>query len=399
MTNNLSRNYEKTRIAYVFNQSFFLGGGEISLSELIRSINTIKFDPIVIVPERGEIERQFTEREIKVFQTPFPPLKHILLGGPVFAIFKLAKTLRNCKVDIIHANGSRACFYAGLVGRMLGIPVIWHVRENIQDFFLYDGLLGLLAKVIICVSRNVRHKRFGRFGRKIKNKIVVIYNGVDTSRFQRKQQYRQAIRKELSMNRKDILFGIIGNILPLKGQDFLLRGLAKAKENKPDLLAKVLVMGRTLDSSFKERLHRLVLAKNLDTNVIFRNYSEKIIEIFPALDVFVLPSKREGFSRSLLEAMSESLPVLGSKISEIEEAVPNEQYGLLVDFNDVKKMASAIIKLSENDKLRKNMGQRNRRRAVQYFDLKTHARLVETIYTTTVPRIHKAKTQPSWSTP
>jgi glycosyltransferase involved in cell wall biosynthesis len=143
----------------------------------------------------------------------------------------------------------------------------------------------------------------------------------------------------------------------------------------------------------------LVLAKNLDTNVIFRNYSEKIIEIFPALDVFVLPSKREGFSRSLLEAMSESLPVLGSKISEIEEAVPNEQYGLLVDFNDVKKMASAIIKLSENDKLRKNMGQRNRRRAVQYFDLKTHARLVETIYTTTVPRIHKAKTQPSWSTP
>ena len=95
-----------------------------------------------------------------------------------------------------------------------------------------------------------------------------------------------------------------------------MKALAKAKAHRPDLVAKALLIGRPLDSSFNEMLHQLVIDSDLNGDVIFLDYSERILEILSALDVFVLPSQREGFSRSLLEAMSIGLPVLATKISE-----------------------------------------------------------------------------------
>ena len=92
--------------------------------------------------------------EVRV--TSFPPLKKIYSLSPLKALFHLVKILRRDHVDIIHANGCRACFYSVVAGKALGLPVIWHVRETIKDILLYEGLLGLLSKVIICVSRNVQ---------------------------------------------------------------------------------------------------------------------------------------------------------------------------------------------------------------------------------------------------
>ena len=110
------------------------------------------------------------------------------------------------------------------------------------------------------------------------------------------------------------------------------------------------------------------------------NYSDKIVEIFSALDIFVLPSRREGFSRSLLEAMSSGLPVLATKLSEIEEAVPNGENAILVNFNDVENLAAAIIQLYEDEKLRTKLGARNRKRVVGEFDLLSYAKTTEYIY-------------------
>jgi glycosyltransferase involved in cell wall biosynthesis len=297
------------------------------------------------------------------------------------------RLIRRCKknqIDLIHANGSRACFYAGLTGRVLGIPVIWHVRETVKDIFYYDALLALFSSTIICVSKSVQKKRFLRFRNHFRNKIQVIYNGVDTFQFQRNEDFRFKIREELVIEGDKILFGIIGNIIPLKGQDFFLKGFAKAINKKTDLLAKVLIVGRIIDYSFNNKLREFISDMDLENHVIFRNYNEKIIEIFSALDVFVLTSQREGFSRSLLEAMSSGLPVLATKLSEIGEAIINGENGLLVDYNDVDKLASAIIKLSEDSELRRKMGLLCRKRAVEGFDLKSHSNSVENIYNQTL---------------
>lgn len=375
----ISEDFQRKKVAYIFNHHFFLGGGEKSFSELIRATDRKKFQPVVISPKKGEIEENLSKEKIKVFVTPFPSLKHCLVHSPASSLSKLVNLLRNTEVDIIHVNGSRACLYSGIAGQMLGVPVIWHVRETIRDFLLYDGFLACLAKTIICVSKGVEFTRFGRFGWWINKKIEVVYNGVDPNKFKKEKAAREKVRKDLRI-RNEVLFGIVGNIIPLKGQDFFLRGLAKAKRTKPDLLMKTLIIGRPLDPPFNETVHRIVRDMNLSGDVIFRPYSEQITDIFSALDVFALPSRREGFSRSLLEAMSSGLPVLATRLCEIEEAAVGGKNAILVDFGDEERMASGIIKLCEDKMLRKSMGEKNRKRVAGQFDLRAHAKSVERIY-------------------
>jgi glycosyltransferase involved in cell wall biosynthesis len=369
----------KIKVAFVFNHAFFLGGGEISFSELIRTMNKEFFEPVILVPSSGEIAAFFEKQKIEVLVTPFPPLKQAL-GRPLPSLRRLLAGLKQTKPHIIHANGSRACFYSALAGRFLGIPVIWHVRETLKDLFFYDAFLGMASKSILCVSKSVAAKRFGRFGPLLRKKLSVVYNGVHTSRFVRDEEARDQIRERLAIQSSQVLFGMLGNIIPRKGYEFFLQGLAEAKKLNPRLAAKALIVGRRLDTAYHTILMRLISDLSLQGSILFEDYSESVQPILSAMDVFVLSSRSEGFSRALLEAMSSGLPVLASRISEIEEAVLDHENALLINLGDFKSMASAIVTLAEDEALRKRMGEKNRERAVEKFDLKAHARAIEYLY-------------------
>jgi glycosyltransferase involved in cell wall biosynthesis len=370
---------KKIKVAFIFNHAFFLGGGEVSFFELIKSIDASKFNPLAMVPARGEIQKRFISHNDACVTLFLPPLKTIAVGLPLYALIKLVFRFIKSRIDIIHVNGSRACFYAGLAGRLVGIPVVWHVRESIRDRYMYDGLLAVCARTIICVSESVQQKRFSRFGQRIIKKTTVVHNGVDTVRFVRRADARQRIRNTL-MVANEILFGIVANIVPLKGQDFFLKGFWCAKMQKPDLCAKALIIGRILDPAYHRKLRRDVSELHLEDSVLFMDFTSDIHEIYSALDIFVLPSEREGFSRSLIEAMSASLPVLATNIETIAEAVDNGENGILVDYEDVDRMAAAIIKLCRDHNFREKSGPLNRQKAVSHFGLDGHAKRIEKIY-------------------
>ena len=249
----------KIRILFVFNHHFFLGGGEFSFFDLIRSLDRKTFEPVVIVPSKGEIECRINELGIPVYELPFPSLKDLLFIRPLLALSRLISFLRLKRIHIIHANGSRACFYCLLAGQALGIPVLWHVRETIGDYQLYDGLLLFLSREVVAVSKGVKEKRFSRFPQWLSRKITVVYNGIDTNKFVKRQRFREEKRKELGISEKDLLFGLVANFIPLKGHDFFLHAMAKAKLCEPALELKILFIGRALDRSYRRKLGDLVI--------------------------------------------------------------------------------------------------------------------------------------------
>ena len=368
------------RVAFVFNHHFFLGGGERSFALLIKNLDKNTFAPLVIVPARGEIEEYFVGREIPASVVSFASLKKVLKGTPLVSLMKLVGTLRKNRVNIIHANGSRVCFYSLFAARVLGLPVIWHVRETIKDYLFYDAFLALFSNTIICASQSILEKRFRTLLSLIRKKAVVVYNGVDTKAFRQDSESRSKKRRKLGVGDDEILFGVLGNIVSHKGQDFFLKGFVEAMKLQPGLRGKALIMGRTLEENFLEHLHQLILRFGVKDFVIFRDYRPAILDILSSLDVFVLPSQREGFSRSLLEAMSVGLPVVATRLSEIEEAVTEGENALLVDFGNTRQMALHLIGLSEDASLRKRMGERNRLKAVESFDLSLHVRCMENLY-------------------
>jgi len=381
----------KKRIAYVFNHPIFLGGGEISFYELIKCLDKNKFDPLIIVPANGEIATKLSRQGMDVSICPFPPLKTMVFGLPLIAVVKLGRILNSKNIHAIHVNGSRACFYCGIAGRCLGTPVLWHVRETIQDKAVYDWFLSRLSTSIICVSKSVQIKRFTKFGRQIYNKIHVVYNGVDTIRFTRDLKQGGKIRRKFELG-DNMLFGIVGNVIPRKGYAFFLKGLARAKAINPDLSVKALFFGRFIDSKYKNKLYRLVKDKHLTDDVIFMGYSENISANLSVFDVFVLPSQSEGFSRSLIEAMSTGLPVLATKISEIEEAVSPGKNAILVEYGDVSQMAAAITELAEDKKLREVLGRENRKRAQSVFSMRHHVDSIQRVYENLLMKTDKKNT-------
>ena len=369
----------KHRVAFIFNHSFFLGGGETSFFELIKATDVSKIEAIAMVPARGEVQKRLESQNLACLKISLPALKTIGVGLPLYAFLKLVFQFKKNRIDIIHVNGSRACFYAGLAGRTVGIPVVWHVRESIRDWYVYDRLLAMCSRTIVCVSKSVQRKRFGRFGKRIIKKTTVVYNGVDTASFIRQPDARQSIRNSLMIT-NEILFGIVANIVPLKRQDFFLRGLWRAKQQQSNLAARALIIGRILDPVYHRKLHRDVTEMRLENTVKFMDFTPNIREIYSALDIFVLPSEREGFSRSLIEAMSSSLPVLATNLEAIEEAVTNGENGILVEYDDVDHMAAAIIKLCADHNFREITGPLNRQKAMTYFDLNRHVNTIEAIY-------------------
>ena len=160
------------------------------------------------------------------------------------------------------------------------------MRESINDLFLYDWILAILANIIICVSKSVKLKRFQRIGEKINKKISIVYNGVDTSKFLKRSQKSDEVREQLSLKSSEVLIGLIGNIIPRKSQDFFLKGFAKAKQIQPDISAQVLLIGHHLNKPYSDYLRRLINDLNLLSDVKFHEFSDKIPDILSALDIF-----------------------------------------------------------------------------------------------------------------
>ena len=369
----------KANVSYVFNHSTFQGGGEISFFELAQWLDRSSYKTSVIVPEDGEILTRISEIGIPAEICPFTSLRNLNLVLLIGAAIKLAKILKTQKADLIHVNGSRACFYAAIVGRTLGIPVIWHVRETIQDIEAYDRFLASMSSAIICVSNSVRDKRFGKLNAGIQDRISIVYNGIDPQQFQMDQSSRKMVRGQIGMG-DDTLLGIVGNLIPLKGHHIFLKAFAEAKKRHPELNAKAIFLGRFLDTEYRELLVRMTNQLNLQDDVIFRGHSNNIPHYLSALDVFVLPSQREGCSRALLEAMSVGLPVIASRISEIKEVALPDRNAVLVEYGDVSQLAAAILKLSQDKKLRERLGDENRKRVTGLFTMQTHAAGIQQVY-------------------
>lgn len=379
MTPHLPDKTGKIRIACVFNTHFIMGGGEISFLALIRSLDRRAWEPIAIVPKRGEISETLAREGIESQIAPAPPLREVV--PPLFALLKLISILKESRSSLIHANGSRACFYSVLAGKLLGIPVIWHVRETIRDHYLYERFLLSLSKQVICASESIRGKRFGGFPDRLCKKIRVIYNGVDTALFQRNISSGKAFRDDLDINNEDtILFGMVANFIPLKGQDLILRALVRMKQIRPDLKIKILFTGRVIDTSFHQMLHVFAADHKLNEDVMFLDYSKRVVDVLSALDVFLLPSEREGFSRSLIEAMSVGLPVIASRLSEIEEAAEDNKTGILVPHGDIEGLAEAMIRLAKDPELRSRMGELGRETVLQRFGQDIHTQHIHGLY-------------------
>ena len=216
------------------------------------------------------------------------------------------------------------------------------------------------AKVVV-LSNHIKNKAI-KYG--AKNPVILPVYGVDTNFF---KPIKTNLKSKLGIKEKIIFSG--GRISPEKGLDHLIKAFKIIKEKIPNI--KLIITGD--ECKTKTDLERLVKKLNLEKDVIFLNRfidHKEMVEFYNICEVFVIPSIREGLGFTSAEALACEKPVVGSNVGGIPDIVKDGYTGLLVKPGNPEELANAIIKLLNNLKLCKKLGENGRKFVKENYEEK-----------------------------
>ena len=269
------------------------------------------------------------------------------------------------KPDVIHANTPRSCFYAGVAGRLLGIPVVFHCRIADSDPKL-DWILARLAHCVVANSKTTA----GRFRRWPKLDVHTVYNGVDVDASEVGTQDKRPFDAEQVLlcvarvsrwKRHDVVLGAFEKLAKrFDGLHLVCVGARDPYEaDWWDAL-----QARTRQSDFSERVHWVGMQK--DMALWYRG-----------ADVLFLASEREPFGRVVVEAMAYGVPVVAFNAGGPAEIMTNGEQGVLM--NEGENVAEMMKPLFADRLLHEKMAAAGKKRAKE-FSLAAHVSSMRGIF-------------------
>jgi glycosyltransferase involved in cell wall biosynthesis len=350
-------------ILYTTSFSNMAGGGQWSLYYLIKHLNREIFHPFVLCPDEGELAQKMREIGADVILLNTGKIRHL---NP-YTIKRLSSIIRDKNISLIHTDSTTETFYAGIAARVNKIPLIWHIRASQGEWFL-DRVLSALSTRLILVADALRN----RFKWLDTGKAPTIYNGIDLEEFDAFITH-SSIREEFNLDNNAVLLGCVGRIEELKGQEYLIKALKHTNN------ARLILAGRANDAYLK-RISKMCEELNVSERVIFAGHRDDIPSFLKSIDILVLPTLTEAFSRVILEAMAASKPVIATDTGGNPEAVINGTTGYIVPIKDTAALADKVNELAEDAEKRKQMGRAGRKRVEERFAIEKSIEMAENIY-------------------
>ena len=275
------------------------------------------------------------------------PRIYFLLFNP-FKLLNIIRILNKADLVHVHAIDVFGAFLI-LVTKLIKKPVVVtvHRADVLPSNNSVWNILRIIAfrvvDAVIAVSKAT--KKLALNVGAPTNKVTVIYNTVDETIFAPKS--KALCRQKLGLPRDTKIILFVGNLIPRKGAEYLIKALPMILTKIPNTL--LVIVG---DGPQRDELEQLVKELDLELNVIFtgRIPTEKLCLYYGAADIFVLPSLHEGHPMVLLEAMASGLPVIATKVSGSMETVIHSVNGYLVEPRDIYQLAESIIKVLGNEK-------------------------------------------------
>ncbi|MBI4245101.1 MAG: glycosyltransferase family 4 protein [Planctomycetes bacterium] len=272
------------------------------------------------------------------------------------ALARLVNYLRSRCPDIVHLNQLDDAIFFILACRMAGgIPVVGHIR-NLLPPKKFKKLWAHRLDRLICVSNAVCKQAIQ--GGVLPEKTLVVYDPPD-SRWKEwpLEEERAEWQIKLGIPKGVPIIGTVGNISPIKGTDILIRSLPFVVFRYPEV--RCIIVGGD-DHGLKKELVILAERVGVSCNVIFTGILPDPRAVVSLMDIFVLPSREEGYGLVLLEAMSYGKPVIASRVGGVPEIINENETGVLVRPDDTQELAEAINLILGTPKLREHMGKKGR---------------------------------------
>ena len=305
---------------------------------------------------------------------------------------RLWRLLRELKPDLVHTR-NLAALEAQFVAAAAGVRATVHGEHGRDVFDLYGqnwryNLLRRAAQPFvsnyIAVSRDL--ETWLRLAIRVPpRKLHQIYNGVDSDRFHPRDGARPAVLPEGFAGAETLVFGSVGRMAEVKDYPTLVRAFIELVGAHPVLAARarLVIVG---EGSARAACQRLLDDAGLAHLAWLPGERHDIDAVMRAFDVFVLPSKNEGISNTILEALASGLPVIATAVGGNVELVEADVNGMLVAPGDTAAMARALHAYLEAPARIAEHGRLARLHAEQRFSIPVMAEAYATVYDQTLGR-------------
>jgi glycosyltransferase involved in cell wall biosynthesis len=296
------------------------------------------------------------------------------------AALDLRQFLKQQNVRIVNTFFESSDLWAGLVTKTTSkTKLVWSRRDmgilRAPKHNVAYRLMAHAPDAVFAVSDQVRQHCIA-VDRIDPARVQTIYNGLDLSDWDTASRPAKAPGK--------VLVTTVGNIRRVKGHDVFIRAAAAITPHFPNVSFSI--AGDVLDPAYFAELQKLVRDSGLSNRFSFDGGVTDLRSHLAAADIFVLPSRSEGFSNALVEAMAAALPVVATDVGGNAEAVRDGISGFIVPSEDPAALAEAIARLLSDPDLAKTMGSAGKNLATEKFTTETMMRRISDAYGTLLAR-------------
>lgn len=383
----------RTKIAVVIG-TLDVGGAELDIVGNFPRLSRDEFEVVVVCFQNpGPLAVELEQRGVRIVArgVGFPDAKAPsvvrLIKKAVYTIGVvrwIGRTLKAEQVDIAHFFLPHSYGY-GMLACLLTRSRAKRVMSRLSlNFYAQEH------RILSILEKHVLHRRLDIAIGNSKliveelaeegvepDKLRLLYNGIDVERFTRGAGDRERAREALGLARDAYVMVAVGNLWKHKGHRDLIDACALAQDALPSDWC-LLIAGRDEEDN-RAAYERLIAEHHLGGQVTLLGESDDVRMLLWAADVFIQPSHHEGFPNAVLEAMAASLPVIGTRVGGIPEAV-SQDTGWLLETKNTSSLAATLLEAACDPAQRERKGEQGRARVVADFSLRQSVSAYESIY-------------------
>ena len=352
--------------------SLNVGGTEVQAVELALRLSPQSYDVTLgCLRARGPLLEKLKGSAVSVRE--FYPKGGFDSVHGIYQMFRLAMFLRRGRFQIVHTHD----LYANLLGipaaRIAGVPVTISSQRDLSHLDVYQTgrrvwirRVQNLSMAVLTNSKAVRESVLAE-NHFAPEKIRIIYNGVDTDKFQQGSRDRNWLAPDAA---KEKWITLVGNMhSDVKGHPLLIAAAPEVIREFPQ--TRFVLVG---DGARRNDFEQEVAQLGLQSHFLFLGRRDDVNRILACSDIAVLPSKAEGLPNAVLEYLAAGLPMIATRVGGNSEIVEDGKNGLLVPPEDSGALANALLRLLRAPELAARLACRGRELVVAEFSFR---RLIE----------------------
>lgn len=352
-----------------------IGGGESHLLDLVTFLDKERFEPVCLSFTSGEMITRLQSMGIKchVIETLKP--------FDIKVMQQVVELMRNERIQLVHAHGSRAASNMIWAARRLRVPIIYTVHgwsfHDDQSWLVRtlrqwsEKLICSMADRVICVSQSNADTGQQRFGLK---DATVIENGINLVRFNPAGEFKK-LRPAFGFEEDDFVAGFIARCTKQKAPLDFLEAVRLAHQQHPHI--KGLFVG---EGDMDAEVDAFIAAHQMSSYLYRSPFRTDVPELLHCINVYCLPSLWEGLSIALLEAMAMGKAIVATPTDGTKEVIVDEKNGLVIPYEQPSSLADAIIRFHNDRSLYLSCGQQAREVVTRRFNAQRVSSAVSDIY-------------------